>query len=236
MHLYAGLTHKHWTLLMKVQAPYEEIPFFPTLSSAQPQPWLLGFSQAVSCLLDHSVLWGAMACRACRTETMWRECQTMYLPWWRFSKAWGATAAACQISLNKACSRNTDAWKHTFVQSIVPCLSQWNVWIVTNWGTCGRSRVYFLLCECRLTIMAWSISHTEEKCFWASAAASIDIYDLIQCVDKLSWDTAFGWRQAETKYNSKTKAFVSTYSILFVLAGYGGSLYEPWVNGVWGEA
>lgn len=23
--------------------------------------------------------------------------------------------------------------------------------------------------------------------------------------------------------------------MLFVLAGYGGSLHEPWVNGVWGE-
>lgn len=47
---------------------------------------------------------------------------------------------------------------------------------------------------------------------------------------------AFGWRHADTKYNSKTKAFVSTASMLFVLAGYGGSLFEPWVNGVWGEA
>ena len=47
---------------------------------------------------------------------------------------------------------------------------------------------------------------------------------------------AFGWRHAATKYNSKTKAFVSAASMLFVLAGYGGSLFEPWVNGVWGEA
>lgn len=45
-------------------------PFSPTLSSALPQPWLLGSSQAVSCLLDNSALWGAMACRVCRTEIM----------------------------------------------------------------------------------------------------------------------------------------------------------------------
>lgn len=47
---------------------------------------------------------------------------------------------------------------------------------------------------------------------------------------------AVGWKQAGTKNNPETKAFVSTTSMLFVLAGYGGSLWEPWVNGVWGEA
>lgn len=39
-----------------------------------------------------------------------------------------------------------------------------------------------------------------------------------------------------TKYNSQTKAFVSTSSMLFVSAGYDDSSYEPWLNSVWGEA
>lgn len=43
------------------------------------------------------------------------------------------------------------------------------------------------------------------------------------------------WREAAVKYISKTKAFVSTSSMLFVLAGYGGSLYDIWMNGVWGD-
>lgn len=37
------------------------------------------------------------------------------------------------------------------------------------------------------------------------------------------------------KYISKTKAFVSSSSMLFVSAGYGGSLYDIWMNGVWGD-
>lgn len=61
---------KDSTLLIKVQALYEEIPLFPTLSSVLPQPWLLCFSQAVSCLLDRTALWGAMACRACRNQNI----------------------------------------------------------------------------------------------------------------------------------------------------------------------
>lgn len=64
-------TDTNCTLLIEVQAPNEEIPFFfPTLSSALPQPWLLGSSQAASCLLDHTPLWGVVACRVCRTETI----------------------------------------------------------------------------------------------------------------------------------------------------------------------
>lgn len=42
--------------------------------------------------------------------------------------------------------------------------------------------------------------------------------------------------EAAGKYIPKTKAFVSTSSMLFVLTGYGGSLYDIWMNGVWGEA
>lgn len=48
-------------------------------------------------------------------------------------------------------------------------------------------------------------------------------------------EMAFGRMQPGSKYNSKTKAFVSTSSMLFVSAGYGGSLHTLWVNGVWGE-
>lgn len=60
-------------------------------------------------------------------------------------------------------------------------------------------------------------------------------HDQIHIKDKrVSWNMTFGWSLAVTKYNSKTKAFVSTSSMLFVLAGYGGSLYESWMNGVWG--
>jgi hypothetical protein len=36
----------------------------------------------------------------------------------------------------------------------------------------------------------------------------------------------FGCMRAWVNYNSKTKAFVSTSSMLFVLAGYGGSTHE----------
>ena len=58
--------------LMKVQAPNEEIPSFPTLSSVLCPPTALTAGLLSSCFLpsDHSVLRGAAACKARRTETM----------------------------------------------------------------------------------------------------------------------------------------------------------------------
>ncbi len=102
--------------------------------------------------------------------------------------------------------------------------------IATDWKTYGRS----------IGLLPASCGHGPyhiQKGFWASAASNVVIYDLIQfeCRQVLR-EMAFGWRKAGAKYNSKTKAFVSPSSMLFVLAGYGGSLHEPWVNGVWGEA
>lgn len=53
--------------------------------------------------------------------------------------------------------------------------------------------VFSLLHVCRLTIFTQSISHTEEKCFWASAVANMVVYDLTQFEAKqVSCEMAFG--------------------------------------------
>lgn len=181
-------------------------PFFPTLSAALPQPWLLVFSQAVSCLLDHAALRGAVACRACRSETISDEGRagTARLQERRISKARGASAAVCQILLLKKCTG-------TLVRANASPFTSayWQIRKHRAELGCPSMRVDM----CCQRVHVWSDS------VWGHL-----------------WEMLFGWRKAGAKYNSKTKAFVSTSSILFVLAGYGGSLYEPWVNGVWGEA
>lgn len=113
------------------------------------------------------------------------------------------------------------------------------MWLI--WIHMARTRglAYFLLHVCRMT----KFSDMDHVCITYRGKVLLGFrscqhcHDLIHFEDKqVSWNMAFGWRQAGTKYNSKTKAFVSTSSMLFVLAGYGGSLYESWMNGVWGEA
>ena len=56
---------------------------FSTVSSALSQPWMLDYPQAVSCLVDHTGLWGAMDCRTIWARS-WRTAVMRGSGWWRF--------------------------------------------------------------------------------------------------------------------------------------------------------
>lgn len=128
---------KDSTLLIKVQALYEEIPFSPTLSSVLPQPWLLCFSQAVSCLLDRTALWGAMACRACRNQNISEG---------GAGKAWALQKPEVQQQQQQQCDKYHEQnlflkkWKCMNIYARKWYVLDVTIMAVTNWKAYGRIR------------------------------------------------------------------------------------------------
>lgn len=125
--------------------------------------------------------------------------------------------------MNRICSwRNGNAWIFMLANDTSETSPSWQWLIGKHMAELGGSCVRV---GCADSQPANLQRDGGEKCCWFLVDDNMVIFDLTQSEGKQALcEMVFGWRQTVTKYNSKTKAFVSCSSMLFVLAGYGCSL------------